>query len=86
MLEALDPGVPDAPAIERTVAWLEPMDYLKRRIDEAAKVVPLEQLAISPQCGFASVADGGNLLSEDDQRRKLELLADVSRMYWGFEI
>ena len=61
---------------------LEKQDDLLRRIEEAAKYVPLENLALSPQCGFASVADG-NLLSWTDQRRKLELLVDTARKVWG---
>jgi len=61
---------------------LESPDELRRRIDEAARYVPLENLAISPQCGFASVA-AGNLLSEDEQWRKLELVAKVARNVWG---
>ena len=61
---------------------LESVDDLQRRIDEAARYVPLENLAISPQCGFASTALG-NLLSWDDQRRKLELVVEVARKVWG---
>ncbi len=61
---------------------LETKDTLKRRIDEAAKYVPLEQLALSPQCGFASTEEG-NLLTEDDQWRKLELCVEVAREVWG---
>ena len=61
---------------------LEPVDELRRRIDEAAKYVPIENLAISPQCGFAST-DLGNLLTWDEQRRKLELIAEVARRVWG---
>jgi len=61
---------------------LESQDLLCRRIDEAAKYVPLENLALSPQCGFASVA-AGNLLSVDDQWRKLELVANTARKVWG---
>jgi 5-methyltetrahydropteroyltriglutamate--homocysteine methyltransferase len=61
---------------------LEDQDDLQRRLDEASKYLPLDQLALSPQCGFASVADG-NLLSEDDQRRKLELVVDTARKVWG---
>jgi methionine synthase II (cobalamin-independent) len=57
-------------------------DDLRRRIDEAARFVPLENLAISPQCGFASVA-AGNLLSMDDQWRKLELVVKTARQVWG---
>ncbi len=61
---------------------LEDQEELLRRIAEASKHVPLDQLAISPQCGFASVADG-NLISEEDQRRKLELIVDTARRVWG---
>jgi 5-methyltetrahydropteroyltriglutamate--homocysteine methyltransferase len=61
---------------------LESVDDVRRRIDEAATVVPLEQLALSPQCGFASVA-AGNALSEDDQWRKLELVVETARATWG---
>jgi 5-methyltetrahydropteroyltriglutamate--homocysteine methyltransferase len=61
---------------------LEPRDALARRIDEAARYAPLEQLALSPQCGFASVA-AGNLISEDDQWRKLELVVETARLVWG---
>jgi 5-methyltetrahydropteroyltriglutamate--homocysteine methyltransferase len=61
---------------------LESPDELGRRIDEAAKFVPLENLAISPQCGFASVA-AGNLLSTDQQWKKLELVVDTARQVWG---
>ena len=61
---------------------LESPDELRRRIDEAAKYMPLENLAISTQCGFASVA-AGNLLSIDEQWRKLELVVDTARKVWG---
>ena len=61
---------------------LESKDELKRRIDAAAKFVPLDQLALSPQCGFASTEEG-NLLSEDEQWRKLELCVEVAREVWG---
>jgi len=60
---------------------LESQDDLRRRIDEAARHVAPERLALSPQCGFASVA-AGNELSWDDQRRKLELLVDTARKVW----
>ena len=62
-------------------AKLEAQDDLRRRIDQAARYVPLEGLALSPQCGFASVA-AGNLLSMDQQWRKLELVADTARKVW----
>ena len=61
---------------------LEAKDGLKRRIEEASKHVPLEQLAISPQCGFASTEEG-NLLSVDEQWAKLALCAEVAREVWG---
>ena len=61
---------------------LESADQLRRRVDEAARFMPLENLAISPQCGFASVA-AGNLISADDQWRKLELVAHTARKIWG---
>lgn len=61
---------------------LELQDDLRRRIDEAARYVPLENLALSTQCGFASVA-AGNLLTMDEQWRKLELVVDTARKVWG---
>ena len=61
---------------------LESADYLLERIREASSYVPLENLALSPQCGFASTA-AGNLLSEEQQWRKLELVAEVCRQVWG---
>jgi 5-methyltetrahydropteroyltriglutamate--homocysteine methyltransferase len=61
---------------------LESQDDLRRRIDEAAKYVPFENLAISPQCGFASTALG-NLLSWDEQRAKLELVVQTAQRVWG---
>lgn len=61
---------------------METADDLLRRIDEAAKFVALERLALSPQCGFAST-EAGNLLTEDDQWRKLELVVEVARRVWG---
>jgi 5-methyltetrahydropteroyltriglutamate--homocysteine methyltransferase len=62
-------------------ARLESPGELRRRIDEAAQYLPLENLALSPQCGFASVA-AGNLLSMDDQWRKLALVAETARQVW----
>jgi len=61
---------------------LESRDDLKRRIEEAAKHVPLEQLCLSPQCGFASTHEG-NRLTEAQQMRKLELVVDVADEVWG---
>ncbi len=60
---------------------LERADDLRRRIDAAARYVPLDNLALSPQCGFASIA-AGNLLSEEDQWNKLGLVVDVARKTW----
>jgi 5-methyltetrahydropteroyltriglutamate--homocysteine methyltransferase len=68
--------------VNTKVAELESRDELRRRIDAAARYAPLDQLALSPQCGFASVA-AGNLLSEDDQWRKLELVVQTARDVWG---
>ncbi len=61
---------------------LESPDDLRRRIDQAARYVPLENLALSPQCGFASVAQG-NLLSMEAQWKKLELVVETARSVWG---
>jgi 5-methyltetrahydropteroyltriglutamate--homocysteine methyltransferase len=61
---------------------LECKDDLKRRIDEASRVLPLEQLALSPQCGFAS-GERGNRLTVDEQWAKLALVAEVAREVWG---
>jgi len=61
---------------------LESIDLLRRRIDEASKYVPMENLAIAPQCGFASTMLG-NLLTWDEQRRKLELVVETARTVWG---
>jgi 5-methyltetrahydropteroyltriglutamate--homocysteine methyltransferase len=61
---------------------LEPEEELKQRVDEASRYVPLERLALSPQCGFASTIEG-NRISAEDQQRKLELVAKVSRAVWG---
>ena len=60
---------------------LETRDYLKRKIDEAAKVVPLDQLCLSPQCGFSSTHHG-NQLSEDEQWRKLERVVETAKEVW----
>jgi 5-methyltetrahydropteroyltriglutamate--homocysteine methyltransferase len=60
---------------------LEPKDSLKRRIDEAAKFVPLEHICLSPQCGFASTHHG-NALTEEEQWRKLERVVEVAREVW----
>jgi 5-methyltetrahydropteroyltriglutamate--homocysteine methyltransferase len=61
---------------------IEKKDDLKRRIDEAAKYAPIEQLCLSPQCGFASTEEG-NTLAEDEQWRKLELAVETAREVWN---
>src|SRR5262245_5204080 len=61
---------------------LESMEELQARVAEASRVVPLDRLALSPQCGFASTSEG-NRLSPDDQRRKLEIVGDTARKIWG---
>jgi 5-methyltetrahydropteroyltriglutamate--homocysteine methyltransferase len=63
-------------------ATLESRDEIRRRIDEAARIVPLEQLCLSPQCGFASTKLG-NKLTVEDQKRKLELVVGVADAVWG---
>ena len=68
--------------ISTKVPLMEDPDVLARRIDEASKYVAIENLALSPQCGFASTAEG-NLLSEDDQWAKLKLVTDTVRRVWG---
>src|SRR5437867_5555167 len=67
--------------VSTKVPELESMDELKRRIDEAVKYVPLDRLAVSPQCGFGSDVVG-NLVSDDDQKRKLERVVEVARQVW----
>jgi 5-methyltetrahydropteroyltriglutamate--homocysteine methyltransferase len=67
--------------ISTKVPELESQADLMRRIDEASRFVPVERLALGPQCGFASVA-AGNEISWDDQRRKLDLLVDTARKVW----
>jgi len=61
---------------------LESKDDLKRRIDEASKFIPLEQLCLSPQCGFASTEEG-NILAEDEQWAKLRMIAELAEEVWA---
>jgi 5-methyltetrahydropteroyltriglutamate--homocysteine methyltransferase len=68
--------------ITSKVGALEKKDDIKARLMEAAKFAPLEQLAVSPQCGFASTEEG-NILSEDEQWAKLQLAVDVAKEVWG---
>jgi 5-methyltetrahydropteroyltriglutamate--homocysteine methyltransferase len=62
---------------------METKDALKRRIDEAAQHAPLEQLGISPQCGFSSGGGSGQTVTQGDTRRKLELVLEVAHEVWG---
>ena len=61
---------------------LETRDGLRRRIDDASRYVAMDRLAVSPQCGFASIVEG-NLITEDDQRRKLALVVETAHEVWG---
>jgi methionine synthase II (cobalamin-independent) len=61
---------------------LEPKDEIKRRIEEACKYVPLEQLCLSPQCGFASTEEG-NILAEEEQWAKLRMIVEIAEEVWG---
>lgn len=64
------------------LGMLEAKDDLKRRIDQAAKYVPLEQLALSPQCGFSSTVHGNDIAVEA-QRTKLSLVVETAKEVWG---
>ncbi len=68
--------------ITTKIGRVETVDELRQRIDEAARHLPLEQLALSPQCGFASSLRG-NLLTEDEQFRKLDVMLETARKVWG---
>jgi len=68
--------------ISSKLAEMESPDHLSKRIDEASKFVPLENLALSPQCGFASTMEG-NLLTEEQQWQKLKLVVDTAKRVWG---
>ena len=61
---------------------LEDRDLLKRRIEEASQYVDIDQLCLSPQCGFSSTEEG-NKLSIDEERAKLELIVEVAEEVWG---
>jgi 5-methyltetrahydropteroyltriglutamate--homocysteine methyltransferase len=61
---------------------MEKPDVLRRRLDEASRFLPMENLAISPQCGFASTV-GGNAILYDDEVAKLKLVVDTARAVWG---
>ena len=64
------------------VGTLERKDDLRRRLDEAAKYVPLEQICLSPQCGFSSTIEG-NQVTVDQEKAKLSLCVELAREVWG---
>ena len=68
--------------VSSKVPQLESADNLARRVEEAARFIPLENLALSPQCGFASTAEG-NLITEEQQWAKLKLVSETARRIWG---
>jgi 5-methyltetrahydropteroyltriglutamate--homocysteine methyltransferase len=68
--------------VSTKVGTIESEETLLRLIDQATKYVPLENLALSPQCGFASMAEG-NVISEDEEWKKCKLVIDVARKVWG---
>jgi 5-methyltetrahydropteroyltriglutamate--homocysteine methyltransferase len=61
---------------------LESKDEIKRRVEQAAKFIPLDQLCLSPQCGFAS-SEEGNIIAEDEQWAKLRMVAELAEDIWG---
>lgn len=68
--------------VSTKVSEMETVDGMRKRIDDAAKHIPLDQIAISPQCGFASDVIG-NLITPDEQKRKLEVVVETARKVWG---
>ena len=68
--------------VSTKVGELESKDQLKRRINEAARLVPLDQLALSPQCGFSSTVHGNDIAVEA-QRSKLRLVIETAQEVWG---
>lgn len=68
--------------VSSKIPRLEARDELRKRIDEAAQVIPIERLALSPQCGFASTHEG-NRLTPEEQQKKLELVAQTAEEVWG---
>ena len=75
-------GKQPKPMMLRVTGKLETKDSIKRRIDEATKYVALDQLCLSPQCGFASTEEG-NVLAEDEQWAKLRMIVDLAEEVWG---
>ncbi len=68
--------------VSSKIPEVESRDVLLRRIEEASRVIPIERLALSPQCGFASTV-GGNPITEDDEKRKLARIVEVCEEVWG---
>ena len=68
--------------VSTKVGTLESADALAKQIDQATKFIPLDRLALSPQCGFASMSEG-NIIPEDAQWAKMKLVADVAKKVWG---
>lgn len=68
--------------ITTKTAELEDIDDLRRKFEAAAKFTDIDQLGIAPQCGFASTEEG-NAITEDDQKRKLELVVRTAEAVWG---
>ena len=66
-------------------AKLEPKDQIKARLDEAAKYMPVDQMCLSAQCGFASHT-GGNIITEDEQWAKLRHVVEIAREVWPGEL
>ena len=58
------------------------IDFLKKKFEEASKYISIDQLGIAPQCGFSSTEEG-NIISLEDQKRKLELVIEASNKIWG---
>jgi methionine synthase II (cobalamin-independent) len=69
--------------VSSKIAQLETVDYLKRRIEEASRYIKLEQLGLSPQCGFATSADDKGSMTEELERKKLARIVEVARQVWG---
>ena len=68
--------------ITTKTAEMETLDGLRKKFDEASKYADIDQLGIAPQCGFASTEEG-NKITEDDQKRKLELVVETAEKIWG---
>ncbi|HVN61705.1 MAG TPA: cobalamin-independent methionine synthase II family protein [Gaiellaceae bacterium] len=72
--------------VSSKLAELESLEELQARIDEAAQYHPVDNLALSPQCGFASISDGGNHMTQEQEFKKLQLVSDTALATWGIEL